>query len=46
MFFGPRVYREDMKISMQNFQKKIEDMDSLGNGTQIQKITSAESEFE
>ena len=35
--FGPRVFREVLRISMQNFQKQIAYMDSLRKNSQIQK---------
>jgi len=37
LFFGLRVCREFLRIYVQNFQKQIVDLDSLGKNTQIQK---------
>ena len=37
LFFGLRVCREFLRIYVQFFQKQIEDLDSLGKDTQIQK---------
>jgi len=42
---GARVYRADLKIFVQNFQKQIADLDSLWKNTQIQRKKSVESEF-
>ena len=37
-FFGLQVFRVDLIFFVQNFQKQIAYLDSLGKYTQIQKI--------
>jgi len=37
LFFGSRVFKEDLRNYVQKCQKQIVDMDSLGKYTQIQK---------
>ena len=39
--FGPRVCKEDLRISMKRLQKQIADMDSFGKDTQIQKTNQS-----